>query len=184
MIAEIDPDIDKVLAWLTSIGLQVERGSRPWQNLFAEGIWIEEGRLIVSADAMVGDLLHEAGHLAVLPSRFRKLVSGDIDDLWGERAELVSSVTERLGQWPEDSEARALMQASDHETIAWSFAAALEVGVDPTLPFLRGFKNDGQAEAIYMACCDKQYIGINGLRAAGFINAIGNFPILKKWVQP
>jgi hypothetical protein len=57
-----------------------------------------------------GDLLHEAGHLAVAPPDVRSGLSGDIDD----------------------------MPDLEWAAIPWSYAAALEIGIDPALVFHEG----------------------------------------------
>lgn len=179
----VDPDLEKTICWLRGIGLEVVEGGRPWTP-HVDGMWIDEGVLVVAEDAHVGDVIHEAGHLAILPSGFRELVLGDVDDLHLKHAAKISNAMQGLANIPECSVARALMQSSDTEACAWSYAAALEIGVDPTLPFVNGFDNDFVAQEIFESCMDGHYIGIHGLRAAGFCDRVSDFPILKKWVQP
>ncbi len=111
------PEIDAIVAFLRRIGLKIEfceLGSRT----FVPGISIREGVLLVDLPALTypGDLLHEAGHLAVMTEQQRSTCDADAG-----------------------SDAGMEMAA-----IAWSYAAALQIGIDPLAVFHPdGYKGGG-----------------------------------------
>lgn len=183
--------IRKAIAFIKKIGIPVRRGDLCPRHDFQMQIWIEKGELIVGHHAHAGDLLHEAGHLALLPSSFRIHVCGDIEDSIGPLAETyMKENPDALERTPEDPVARALLQSGDSEAIAWSYSAAVAAGIDPYLVCENGFMpEDGTtseeiAEAIERSLRIGEYVGIHGLRAAGFLKHVRDWPKLLKWVQP
>src|SRR5690606_27859165 len=74
-----NPYARRIILFLTNIGIPVRAGARS-QKPFLPGIWVEDGGLIADASSLLypGDLLHEAGHLAVMPPDRRRKSSGDI----------------------------------------------------------------------------------------------------------
>jgi ribosomal protein S18 acetylase RimI-like enzyme len=99
--------IDRILSFLRSIGLSIRLEPIP-SNCFLPGIRMVSGGLSVDLEALLypGDLLHEAGHLAVMPP---------------ER---------RVEEFPSSSE-----PAEEMAAIAWSYAAALQAGIPPEVVF-------------------------------------------------
>ncbi|WP_428253045.1 hypothetical protein [Gynuella sp.] len=75
-------------------------------HTFLPGILIHQGRLIIDLDKLKysGDLLHEAGHIAVTPSEKREHLSGDVH---------------KCGHGP----------AEEMAAIAWSWAACTKIGL-------------------------------------------------------
>jgi hypothetical protein len=75
-------------------------------DTFLPGILIHQGRLIIDQEKLKypGDLLHEAGHIAVTPSAKRGELSGDVH---------------KCGHGP----------AEEMATIAWSWAALMKIGL-------------------------------------------------------
>ncbi|MEP7188409.1 MAG: hypothetical protein ABI901_04360 [Roseiflexaceae bacterium] len=67
-----------IVAFLRGIGLVVRSGRIPEQS-FLPGIWINHGTLVVDEAGLSypGDLLHEAGHLAVASPERRATIVGD-----------------------------------------------------------------------------------------------------------
>lgn len=112
-----DEYVRRILAFLNEIGINVREGSRP-EKPFMPGIWVRNGALIVDTSALLypGDLLHEAGHLAVMPPDRRSNVTGDIATDPGEE-----------------------MAAE-----AWSYAAALAAGIPLAVLFHdQGYRGAG-----------------------------------------
>lgn len=72
-------EIDQILGFFESIGIESELRSVP-DDTFLPGILIESGRLIIDVDKLIhpGDLLHEAGHIAMATSTERPLMHGNI----------------------------------------------------------------------------------------------------------
>jgi hypothetical protein len=84
---------------------------------FLPGLTIDAGGLLLDEARLEypGDLLHEAGHIAVAPASSRPAMSGSLDQVPGlDTATL---------EWA---------------AIPWSYAAALEIGIDPGLVFHEG----------------------------------------------
>jgi hypothetical protein len=99
-----------IAAFLREIGIPV--GSADLPRSFLPGVAIERGTLLVDEARLEypGDMLHEAGHLAVAPPEQRNRLGGDIDDVPGI-------------EWA---------------VIPWSYAAALEIGIEPRIVFHGG----------------------------------------------
>jgi hypothetical protein len=134
-----DPIIAKILEFLSSIGLQVTLGATS-QQTFLPGIDIQNGVLMIDESKLLypGDLLHEAGHLALLPSAERAQVNSDAGNDGG----------------------------IEMAAIAWSYAAALHLGLSPDVVFHKnGYR--GGSDAIIENFAAGRYIGVPLLEWAG-----------------
>jgi hypothetical protein len=89
-----------------------------------------------------GDLLHEAGHVAVAPPDARPLLTGAVEVPGLDMARL------------------------EHAAVAWSYAAALAVGIDPALVFHEGGYR-GRSQGILRTFGAGVYPGANLLEEAG-----------------
>ena len=91
-----------IIDFIRQIGIEVEVAVIE-EETFLPGILIKEGKLLVDRDKLLypGDLLHEAGHLAVMPGRDRQVSAGNI----GEEQEYNKAASEEM------------------MAIAWSYAA-------------------------------------------------------------
>lgn len=102
-----DPLTDRIAAFVRQIGIGVEattlEASSPCPGVLARRgvLYVDETRL-----AYPGDLLHEAGHVAVCDPALRR-VSDDVGD----------------------------DPAEEMAAIAWSYAAARQLGIDPAIVF-------------------------------------------------
>lgn len=115
---EREEAIDRILAFVREIGLDVHLGGVP-STSFLPGIHVVRNGLRVNLAALKypGDLLHEAGHLAVM------------------------TPDERNCEFPESHDMGAEMAAQ-----AWSYAAALHIGIAPELVFHEaGYKGHAAA---------------------------------------
>jgi hypothetical protein len=68
------PDIVKIVSFLQSIGLAAriqDLSSPEWDECFLPGVLLKHGSLKIDRVAIAGDILHEAGHLAIFPHRIR-----------------------------------------------------------------------------------------------------------------
>lgn len=113
-----------------------------------------------------GDILHEAGHIAVVPA--------------AERITLTAAVIEK----------RAMRQAEEMMAIAWSYAACIHVGLDPYVVFHdEGYKGGGS----YIADCfnNKKYFGVPMLQWKGMTAdekrapelQVKPYPLMLKWMH-
>lgn len=152
---------------------------------FIEGVRIEQGELYVDPCAPVSGLLHEAGHLACVPKRFRHYVGADLGPA------LARMFDEIRGEEPESPLYRAMLQCSDPEATAWAFAFGTHLGFSPEEIILDSeYANEG--EHIRTCLVARAYFGVNGLAAAGFCAASPTvakfrsqplYPHLSFWTQ-
>jgi hypothetical protein len=109
-----DPDVARIVAFLEGIGIPVS--VEPVADAFLPGVTVQGGGIVFDpAMPYPGDLLHEAGHIAVTDPAERPTLNEVSSDPGEEMA-----------------------------AIAWSYAAALAAGVDPRLVFHdHGYKGGG-----------------------------------------
>lgn len=72
---------DRLIQFVRDVGLTVREARVP-ANSFLPGLRIEAGQLVVDRSRLLypGDILHEAGHLAVVPPDVRAVLGPDISD--------------------------------------------------------------------------------------------------------
>ncbi|HJZ96360.1 MAG TPA: hypothetical protein VKE70_07620 [Candidatus Solibacter sp.] len=124
--------MEEILGFLRGIGLTV-RMEEIAHATFLPGVHIEGGGLVVDRARLLypGDLLHEAGHLALMDPVRRAGTNGDSGNDAGEE----------MG------------------AIAWSYAAALHIGIDPRVVFHdEGYK--GSAGSIAQNFAEGHYLGV------------------------
>lgn len=109
--------VTRIVGFLRAIGIAV-RAEPIAGETFLPGITIDHGTLVYDPARLAhpGDLLHEAGHIAVAPPARRAAFDRDAGD-----------------SPPEEMMA-----------IAWSYAAALHIAVDPAIVFHEaGYRGGG-----------------------------------------
>ncbi len=106
--------IASIIQFIRSIGIPVVFDTIT-ENTFVPGILIIKGTLVVDKDQLLypGDLLHEAGHIAVAIPEDRKAMHGDV------------------GILAEKSKA----DGEEMMAIAWSYAACVYLNIDPAVVF-------------------------------------------------
>ncbi len=169
----------KAIAFIQAVGIPVRIVDRAFG--FADKVKIENGCLLTERDAAVSTLLHEAGHLAVLPGQFRDIADGDLSNL----TEVLDRV---VCQEPPDSPlTRAILQAGDAEATAWAWAAGKHLGL-PESSIISDAEYEGDAAGVRHALTANAWLGINGLAHAGMTTPRHcdgpKFPSLVRWVQP
>jgi hypothetical protein len=145
--------IERISTFLREIGIPVTAAALPAS--FLPGIAIERGGLLVDEARLEypGDLLHEAAHIAVAPPEVRSGLSGDIDD----------------------------MPDLEWAAIPWSYAAALEIGVDPALVF-HGGGYRGHSAGLLRNFELGVPIGLHLLVEAGMTSA-DLYPRMLRWLR-
>lgn len=192
-----------IVTFLAGIGIEVVETDSSDLICFLPGLEIREGRILCDPNvARTTDLLHEAGHLAVIPSRFRQFVSGNVEttvvphyDAYMDNHPLIRE------DGSEDPVIRAMLQSGETEAIAWSWAAGQHLGIadEDIMPddavFSVSIDPDEALEpggAETRECLRSvQYLGINGLMAAGMVATRAmriragapGYPEMLKWVQ-
>jgi hypothetical protein len=154
--------VDGIIRFLLDIGFQV-RGTELDQQTFLPGISVDRGTILIDKSKLLypGDLLHEAGHLAVIPAEKRNRVQDDI----GKKA------------------------AEEMMAIAWSYAALIHLGLEPSVVFHEDGYRGGSA-ALIENFTNGRYIGVPMLQWIGLTaddkrakeQGIEPYPHMIKWV--
>lgn len=150
--------LESCITFLNSLGIKTIKEKLP-PGCFLPGLSIKEGSIIIDMETLKfpGDILHEAGHIAVIPA--------------AERATL-NEIT--IGQ-------RENRHAEEMMAIAWSYAACVHIGLDPYFVFHdKGYKGGGSYIADNFS--EKRYFGLPMLQWKGMAADEKNATILK--VQP
>lgn len=150
---------DRIIAFVRGIGIPVTEGAVAGDS-FLPAVMVADGQVIVDRARLKwpGDILHEAGHLAVLdPDR-------------------------RSGAVPDDS-------ALELAAMAWSYAAAVELGIDPAVVFHEGGYH-GHGPGMAQNYAAGLYIGLPGLVAAGMTHSpltaaegAPVYPAMVRWLR-
>lgn len=156
-----------IFAFLTRIGMPVVEETLP-ADTFLPGIALRTGGLVVDPDKLMwpGDLLHEAGHLAVLPAALRSEADGD------------------------DLSQAEIAHAGELEAMAWAYAAAVELGLPMDVLIHDGGYN-GKARDLLQMYTFGVYPGLRGLCASGMTAAHGftpdsgltQYPQMLRWLR-
>lgn len=173
-------NIQKAVNFLNGIGIKTVRGNVP-NNSFIPGIKIWRGSLFYNHRVKAADLLHEAGHIAVVPSKYRIFCTGDMDKSYQR---IWKAAAKNGDTDPMNPICQQIIQASECEAIAWSWAAGTKARISARqiIPDdLRYFGGEGAEIRQHLAA--KCHFGINGLRAAGMLESVKTYPQLARWVQ-
>lgn len=156
-----------ILDFLAGIGLPVSEAPLP-PDTFLPGIVIRDGGLIVDPDRLQwpGDLLHEAGHLAVLPPALRARASDDL------------------------AEEQDVAHAGEQEAMAWAWAAVQAIGLPPDVLMHEGGYH-GQSAAVLQMYAVGIVPGLRGLCESGMTAARGftpdpgdvQYPRMLRWLR-
>jgi len=105
----LDPIAAPIIDWLREIGLTVRLAPLAPEDTFLPGVMLEPGGLVMDPERLLypGDLLHEAGHLAVM--------------LPAQRAVTGSNAGSDMGD--------------EIAAQTWSYAAAVHLGLAPEVVF-------------------------------------------------
>ncbi|MEW5836972.1 MAG: hypothetical protein AB1832_18070 [Pseudomonadota bacterium] len=153
-----------IVGFLRRIGLVVDERTLA-EPTFLPGIRVERGGLVFDPYRLAhpGDLLHEAGHLAVVPPGQRATMDGAIDADPGE----------------------------EMAAIAWSWAGAQDLGLAPEALFhADGYK--GGSDALIENFLQGRYIGVPLLEWRGMTDwqqpcaqhSATRYPAMKRWLCP
>lgn len=158
---------DKIADFLTEIGIEVKKTNLE-KETFLPGILVANGKLLVDETKLTfpGDLLHEAGHLAVAPANLRDKLSNEV---------ILPDVN---------------ADVLETQAIAWSYAACVHLGIDPRIVFHEGGYK-GKSESLLFNFSLGVFVGLNGLeeyemavseRKASELGILP-FPQMQKWLR-
>ncbi len=150
--------INTITKFLEQIGIPIQYTSIQ-ESTFLPGINIDKGVLFIDQGKLKypGDLLHEAGHIAVMTPKERASISGNIEK-----------------HKPEG-------ESDEMAAILWSYAALKHLNLAPQIVFHpEGYKND--SEWLIENFENGQYIGLPLLEWMGLTDS-DSFPKMKYWLR-
>jgi hypothetical protein len=158
-----DPTTKIMADFLNEIGITVIPGKFK-EETFLPGILIDNGKLIIDEEKLLypGDLLHDAGHLAVKQTSERKTTHIN------------------CGSDP----------AEEMMALAWSYAALVHLKIQPEIVFHEhGYK--GQSQQLIEGFQQEHCIGLPMLQWVGMTADVKNapalgvdpFPHMIKWLR-
>lgn len=153
----------RIIEFVMEIGLEV-RIETIVDKPFVPGIVVHHGALVVDFSEWMypGDLLHEAGHLAVMEPERRHQCHIDVGNDGGEE-----------------------MMA-----IAWSYAACVHLGLSPSIVFHEGGYRGG-SQALIENFNQGRYIGVPTLQWVGMtvepkqaaVMGVMPYPHMLRWLR-
>jgi hypothetical protein len=161
MAPELSP-LENITSFLTGIGLPV-RHATSIDSSVLPGLGIDRGVLVVAPDQLEhpGDLLHEAGHLAVLPAAGRSASTTDVGSDGGY----------------------------EMAAIAWSWAALRHLNLDPAVVFHEGgYQGGGQAlienfeAGRYFGVPMLQWLGLTADSTRAAELGVDPYPAMIRWL--
>jgi hypothetical protein len=138
-------------------------------DLGADGVYYSSG-------CSTADFIHECGHWAVLPSKYRPLI------------QRTKSIEKIFGSIPwEDSDTYfQLLNSGDQAVMAWSYALSSKLGIESEGMDLELADLDStikaNSEDYLNSLKHRNHAGIHELQAAGMCKK-ADFPQLIRWVQ-
>jgi len=155
--------------FLTKIGITVGPAVIT-EDTVLPGVQISQGKILVDEEKLTypGDILHEAGHLAVVTAETRPILFDNI----GRGL----SNSERMGE--------------EVAAIAWSYAAALHLQLPPEIVFHEG-GYQGSSKAFIENFSQGRYVGVPLLQLYGLSyeakqaqeQGVAPFPHMIKWLR-
>lgn len=158
-----DPLTARIAGFLREIGVEVRAGELP-EGCFLPGIHVERGCVTIDESRLLypGDLLHEAGHLAMMTAEDRAERAGDVGAGMGEE----------IG------------------AIAWSYAAAMRLDIDPAVVFHpHGYR--GASERFLRNFREGRFVGVSLLQwmelaldeKSARARGLPPYPHMLKWLR-
>lgn len=159
-------ELEKVLSFLNEIGINVIE--KELDDTFLPGLSLGPNCLYIDYNKLLypGDILHEAGHLAVTTTLERAIAGTDQMSI----------------EWPSQGEEIAAM--------LWSYAAAIYLKLPVEFVFHpNGYKN--QSEWLISSFNNENYMGLPFLEWIGltlgkeraFKEGKEAFPVMQKWIR-
>lgn len=155
---KLTTEITKILDFLQKIGIKVIEKELPI-NTFLPGITIGSNCIEIDFEKLLypGDILHEAGHLAITPRLQRDFIGTE-------------NMTE---EWPS--------QGDEIVTMLWSYAALRYLDLPIEYVFHpNGYKN--QSSWLIENYTNQNYIGLPLLEWMGMTSK-ESFPLMYKWLR-
>ena len=160
---------ETIIRFIHSIGIKTVYGTTDHET-FLPGILIHEGSLIIDRKKLLypGDLLHEAGHIAVMKKEDRMHMTGNVG----------------LNKNQSEAGGEELM------AIAWSYAAVVHLRLNPEVVFhANGYMGASQwyidqyTSGTYIALPALQWIGLCYDEKQAALHNAKPYPYMNKWLR-
>lgn len=158
---------ERIAGFLREIGLRVREAPVP-DDAFLPGVQVQAGEIIFDRARLAwpGDLLHEAGHIAVTPAARRHELPALLDD------------------HPINA------PGGEIEATAWAYAACVHLGLPASVLFHPGGYH-GRSESLVMTYSMGVYPGSAGLAAHGLTfvgepareRGLPPYPHMLRWLR-
>lgn len=162
-----DEMVSTILAFFDEIGITYSY-DRVSAESFLPGIEVRQGGLVIDRESLQhpGDLLHEAGHLAVAPPVLRPSLNGEVV-IPGTDANVLELIA-----------------------MLWSYAACLHLKIEPATVFHEGGYH-GRSKSILANFEIGVFLGVHELEAVGMTLSPADaarrdrkpFPFMQKWLR-
>jgi hypothetical protein len=177
---------DSIVTFLREIGLPLAVGPFGAEG-FLPGITVADGGLRVDPDHLYvsGDLLHEAGHMAIVPARLRGRLGNNLEE----------SLRELL-VGDDDPLAALALHHTEPMATAWSYAALRALNLPPEVIFFAGgYRMNPEQQQRFITLLDSgNNFGIAHLANIGMTghcgimallqqNGLPPYPHMTKWLQ-
>ena len=159
--------METCLSFLQEIGIPT-RLARITGGSFLPGLLIDGGVIVIDEESLLypGDILHEAGHIAVVPAAERPSLNSD------------QPIAQRVNRASEEMMA-----------IAWSYAACIYLKLDPALVF-HEYGYQGGGAGLVENFSQGRYFGTPMLQWCGMTKEPGkgaaaadSYPNMIKWLR-
>ncbi|WP_448189139.1 hypothetical protein [Azospirillum sp. sgz301742] len=166
--------LEPIVGFLRGIGLGVEYGEGA-HNGFLPGVNIHAGVLHIDPDTLVGsgDILHEAGHIIVVPRRYWPRLGTDL------QADIEALLAEETGADNlADPQLTQAARQGEFMSQAWSYAVVVHLGLPLDCIFFPGSYHQHQYEGTHpmRAWLERgTHYGPLGLAQAGMTGFSGMF---------
>jgi hypothetical protein len=149
--------------FLEEIGIVLREGEVP-SDSFLPGVCIHSGSVVYDRNTLLypGDILHEAGHIAVTDSSKRDNISGNV------------------------AEVNSGKSAEEQAVLLWTWAAINKIGIPPEVVFHpAGYKNE--SDSLIEDFESGEYEGLDLLvwmKMTRSSEERGGFPQMTNWLRP
>lgn len=183
--------LEPIVTFLRGIGLEVHEGAGAHDG-FLPGVNIHSGAIHVAPATLMGagDLLHEAGHIIVVPRRLWPRLGRDLQS---DIEALAASETGPDGAT--DPHLARAVQMGEFMSQAWSFAVTRHLGLPPECVFFPGSYRHERYEGTHpmqawlergthhglMALAQTGMTGYAGVFGMLHDNGLPPFPHMARW---
>ena len=156
-----------MIGFLRRIGIEV-RLTTLGDEAFLPGLRVDRGRLLVDAERLIypGDLLHEGGHIALVPPELRPLLGDDVTLPGLDLSRIESAI------------------------VPWSYAAALHLDIDPAVVLHDGgYRGHSRgllatyAVGVYPGVALLQELGLTATPARAAELGVEPYPYMLRWLR-